>query len=86
MTMGLYFVFATGDLRPAVSTTGSSFYMPFSHFAVVSYDGSADELVRRLDLDRTGGPGMLMGCITSKRALGIGACLAVALLSYGVLI
>lgn len=83
--MGLYFVCATGDLRSAVAVTGSSFYMPFSRLALVSYDGSAAELVRRLDLDRTGGSGMSMGGVRSKRALGIVACLIVALLSYGVL-
>jgi hypothetical protein len=83
--MGLYLVFATSDLRAAVAATCSSFYMPFGHLAVVAYDGSADELARRLDLDRSGGPGRLVGCLKARRALGVAAGLVVALVSYGVL-
>jgi len=83
--MGLYLVFATSDLRSAVATTCSSFYMPFSHVAVVSYEGGPDELARRLDLDQTGGPGTLVGSVSAKRALGVAAGLVVAILSYGVL-
>jgi len=83
--MGLYLVFATRDLRPAVSTTCTSYYMPFGHLAVVSYEGSADELARRLDLDRTGGPGALVGSVSAKRAATVAAGLAVALLSFGML-
>jgi hypothetical protein len=80
--MGLYLVLATGDLRAAVSTTCTSFYMPFDHLAVVSYEGSPDELARRLDLDRTGGPGRLVGPVSAKRARTVAAGLAVALLSF----
>jgi len=83
--MGLFLVFATSDLRSAVSAACSSFYMPFSHLAVVSYNGSADELARRLDLDQTGGPGTLVGAMTSKRALGVAAGFLIALVSYSVL-
>jgi hypothetical protein len=80
--MGLYLVLATGDLRAAVSTTCTAFYMPFNRLAVVSYEGSADELARRLDLDRTGGPGTLVGPTSAKRAGTVAAGLAVALLSF----
>jgi hypothetical protein len=83
MAMGLYLVFATSDLRRAVAIACSTFYMPFSHVAVVSYDGSADELARRLDLD-SGGPGTLVGAFSSKRAVGVVAGLVVAVISYGV--
>jgi len=83
--MGLFLVFATSDLRSAVASICSSFYMPFSHVAVVSYEGSADELARRLDLDRTGGPGTLVGGVLSKRALVVVGGLVIALVSYGVL-
>jgi hypothetical protein len=80
--MGLYLVLGTGDLRRAVSTTCTSFYMPFDHLAVVSYEGSAGELARRLDLDRTGGPGTLVGPVSAKRAATVAAGLAVAFLSF----
>jgi hypothetical protein len=80
--MGLYLVLATGDLRAAVSTTCTSFYIPFDHLAVVSYEGSADELARRLDLDRNGGPGTLVGPTNAKRAGTVAAGLALALLSF----
>jgi hypothetical protein len=83
--MGLYLVFATSDLRSAVATACSSFYMPFSRLAVVAYDGSASELARRLDLDQSGGTGRLVGCLNSRRALGVAAGLVVAMVSYGVL-
>jgi hypothetical protein len=80
--MGLYLVFATRDLRAAVCSNCSSFYMPFDRLAVVAYDGSADELARRLDLDRTGGPGTLVGAWDAKGARTVAASLAVALLSF----
>jgi hypothetical protein len=80
--MGLYLVLATGDLRAAVSTTCTSFYMPFDRVAVVSYEGSADELARRLDLDRTGGPGTLVGSLNTRRIGAIAGVVAVALLSF----
>jgi hypothetical protein len=79
--MGLYLVLATRDLRAAVSTTCTSFYMPLDRVAVVSYEGSADELARRLDLDRTGGPGTLVGAVDTQRARAVAASLAVAFLS-----
>ncbi len=56
----------TRDLRAAVRSTCTSFYMPLDRLAVVSYEGSADELARRLDLDRTGGPGTLVGAGDGK--------------------
>jgi hypothetical protein len=84
--MGLFLVFATSDLRAAVPTTCSSFYMPFSHLAVVSYDGSANELARRLGMDRSGGPGRLVGCLTSRRAMGVATGLVIAIVTFGVLI
>jgi hypothetical protein len=80
--MGLYLVFATRDLRPAVSATCLSFYMPFDRLAVVAYEGSANALARRLDLDRTGGPGTLVGAMDAKRARTVAASLAVALVSF----
>jgi hypothetical protein len=83
--MGLYLVLATGDLRAAVSTTCTSFYMPFDHLAVVSYDGSAEELARRLDLDRNGGPGTLIGAVNTRRAATLATGFALALLCFGVL-
>jgi hypothetical protein len=83
--MGLYLVCATSDLRAAIAATCSSFYMPFSRLAVVAYDGSASELARRLDLDRSGGTGRLVGCFNSRRAMGVAAGLVVAFVFYGVL-
>jgi hypothetical protein len=83
--MGLYLVLATRDLRAAISTTCTSFYMPFDRLAVVSYEGSADELARRLDFDRTGGPGALVGAASARRLGRIAAGLAVGLLSLGLL-
>lgn len=83
--MGLYLVLATSDLRAAVSATCTSFYMPLDRIAVVSYAGRADELAQRLDLDRTGGPGTLVGCVHSGRAAALATGLVVAFLSVGVL-
>jgi hypothetical protein len=80
--MGLYLVLATRDLRASVSATCTSFYMPLDRLAVVSYEGSANELARRLDLDRTGGPGTLVGAVDAKRVRAVAASLAVALLSF----
>jgi hypothetical protein len=80
--MGLYLVLATRNLRAAVATTCTSFYMPFDRIAVVSYEGSADELARRLDLDRTGGPGTLVGAVNARCAKAVAAGLAVAVLSF----
>jgi len=83
--MALYLVFATRDLRDVVSTTCSSFYLPFRHLAVVSYEGSADELARRLDFDRTGGPGALVGALVAGRIARITTGTMAALRSFGVL-
>jgi hypothetical protein len=83
--MGLYLVLATRDLRAAISTTCTSFYMPFDRVAVVSYEGSPDELARRLDFDRTGGPGTLVGAVPARRVGRIAAGLALGLLSFGLL-
>ncbi|MDQ7250731.1 hypothetical protein [Dongia sedimenti] len=80
--MGLYLVFATRDLRAAVSTICTSFYMPFDRLAVVSYEGSAGELARRLDLDRTGGPGALIGAVNTRRVRAVATGFAIALLSF----
>ena len=83
--MGLYLVVATGDLRAVVSTTCTAFYLPFDRLAVVSYAGSASELARRLDLDRTGGPGARIGTVNATRVGTLAAGLMVTLLSFGVL-
>ena len=80
--MSLYLVFATRDLRAAVAVTCTSFYMPFDRLAVVSYEGSAEELARRLDLDRTGGPDAFVGDLNARRAGTVAAGVAVALLSF----
>jgi hypothetical protein len=80
--MGLYLVLATNDLRAAVSTTCTSSYMPFDRLAVVSYGGSADELARRLDLGRSGGPGTLVGAFNARRAGTVAVGLAVGLLAF----
>ena len=83
--MGLYLVVAARDLRAVVSATCTAFYIPFDRLAVVSYAGSADQLARRLDLDRTGGPGMLVGAARSPRFGRIAAGFALALLCFGML-
>jgi hypothetical protein len=82
--MGLYLMVATRDLRAMVSTTCTAFYMPFDRLAVVSYKGSAEELARRLDLDRTGGPGAWIGALKATRAAAVAAVLMMALLSLGI--
>jgi hypothetical protein len=81
MNMGVYLVFATRNLRAAVCSTCTSYYIPFDHLAVVSYEGSAEELARRLDLHRTGGPGTRVRALSARRACRLAAGLAVALLS-----
>jgi hypothetical protein len=83
--MGLYLVVATHDLRAMVSTTCTSFYIPFDRLAVVSYEGSAGELARRLDFDRTGGPGARLAAVNAGRVTTVAAGLMVAVLSFGVL-
>ena len=87
--MGLYLVLASRDLRAAVSSTCCPFYMPFDRLAVVSYEGSAAELARRLDLDRTGGSGAAglpsVGAVPVRRLAGLAARLMGAVLCFGVL-
>jgi len=83
--MGLYLVLATRDLRSAVATTRTSFYMPFDRLAVVSYEGDADALARLLDLGRSDGPGRLIGCVSAPRALAAIAAVVLAGFSYGIL-
>ena len=83
--MGLYLVVATHDLRAMVSTTCTSFYIPFDRLAVVSYEGSEGELARRLGFDRSGGPGACVAAVNSRRVATVAAGLVVALLSFGVL-
>ena len=80
-SMGLFLVFATTDLRSRVATTCTSFYTPLPSLAVVSYGGSAEQLARRLNVDRIGGPGALARCFSSRRALAVAACGALAILS-----
>jgi len=82
--MGHYLIAAPRDLSAAVSTTCTAYYMPFSGIAFVSFVGSADELARRLDHDRTGGPGRLVGA-AGRRAARLAASLMVMLLALGVL-
>jgi len=78
--MGVFVVFATDDLRARVASTCRAFYMPFAHFAVVSYNGSAEELARRLNVDRSAGPGAVARCLDSKRmvAMAVGGVLILA--------
>jgi len=83
--MGHYLVVATRDLSAAVSSTCTSFYMPFARLAVVSYDGNADELARRLDRGGPGGPGTLVGAAHNPRIGRMAASFVLALLSLGVL-
>jgi len=77
--MGIFLVCATENLREKVASTCKSFYMPFEHVAVVSYNGSAEELARRLEVERVGAPGALAYCLRSKRAMAMlaGGVLAV---------
>lgn len=82
--MGLYLVFATGDLRPKVRAVCPAFYMPFRHGAVVAYPGHAEELARRLGLGPHGGPGLAAG-VVARRMAGMVTALLVALLVSGVL-
>jgi hypothetical protein len=83
--MGHYLVVATRDLSAAVSSNCTSFYMPFTRLALVSYEGSADELARRLDGGSTGGPGTFVGAARNPRIGRFAASVALALLSLGVL-
>jgi hypothetical protein len=83
--MGLYLVVATRDLRAVVSATCNAFYIPFDRLAVVSYQGSADQLARRLDLDRRGGPGLRLGTVMKPHFTGLAAAFALALLTFGLL-
>jgi hypothetical protein len=83
--MGLYLVVATRDLRAVVSATCRAFYIPFDRLAVVSYQGSADQLAHRLDLDRTGGLGVRIGIASNSHLNRVTAGLALALLSFGLL-
>jgi hypothetical protein len=83
--MGHYLVDATRDLSAAVSSTCTSFYMPFTRLALVSYEGSADELARRLDCGGTGGPGARVGAARNPRIGRLALSLSLALLSLGVL-
>ncbi|GAB2176937.1 hypothetical protein [Dongia sp. agr-C8] len=82
--MGLYLVVATRDLTPAVTALCPAFYMPFRRCAIVAYQGSAGELARRLDLDRSEGPVILVGG-AGRRVARVAASLAFALLACGVL-
>jgi hypothetical protein len=83
--MGHYLVVATRDLSAAVSSTCTSFYMPFTRLALVSYEGSADELARRLDCGGSGGPGARVGAARNPRIGWLALSLSLALLSLGVL-
>lgn len=83
--MGLYLVVATRDLRAVVSATCGAFYIPIDRLALVSYQGSADQLARRLDLDRTGGLGALIGAAVNSQFGKVTASVALALLSFGML-
>jgi|AraplaMF_Col_mMF_1032025.scaffolds.fasta_scaffold00193_26 hypothetical protein len=83
--MSHYLVVATRDLSAAVSSSCTSFYMPFTRFAVVSYEGSADELARRLDRGGAGGPGTRVGAARGPRIGRLAASLVLALLSLGML-
>jgi hypothetical protein len=83
--MGLYLVVATRGLRAVVSATCSAFYIPFDRLAVIAYAGSADQLARRLDLDRSGGPGALIAPAGKPHCGRAAASVALALLACGLL-
>jgi hypothetical protein len=48
--MALYFILGSRDLRARVTAACGSFYMPFDFCAVVPFDGTAEQLARRLIL------------------------------------
>jgi hypothetical protein len=83
-SMGLYLVFATGDLRAKVRAVCPAFYMPFRHGAIVAYPGQVEELARRLGLGPHGGPGVAAG-VVHRRLAGVVTAVLVALLVSGVL-
>jgi hypothetical protein len=50
MVMGLYLVIGSRDLRARVTAACASFYMPLAFCAVVPFEGTAEQLARRLML------------------------------------
>ena len=46
--MALYFVLGLRDLRARVTAACAAFYMPFECCALVPFDGTAEQLARRL--------------------------------------
>jgi hypothetical protein len=50
LSMSLYLVIGSRDLRARVTTACGSFYMPFGFCALVPFEGTAEQLARRLML------------------------------------
>ncbi|HVZ00161.1 MAG TPA: hypothetical protein VHA35_11690 [Dongiaceae bacterium] len=48
--MALYLIIGSRDLRARVTAACGSFYMPFARCALVPFDGTAEQLARRLIL------------------------------------
>jgi hypothetical protein len=81
--MGIFLVIATENLRATVAQACPSFYMPFAHFAVVAFDGSQEELAKRLDLNQDGSFGFFARCWNAKSALAVLTGLAVVAVIAG---
>ena len=50
LSMGLYLIIGSRDLRARVTAACGSFYMPFGFCAFVPFEGTAEQLARRLML------------------------------------
>jgi hypothetical protein len=50
LSMGLYLIIGSRDLRARVTAACGSFYMPLAFCAVVPFEGTAEQLARRLML------------------------------------
>lgn len=48
--MALYMIFGSRNLRARVTAACAAFYMPFECCALVPFDGTAEQLARRLIL------------------------------------
>ena len=81
--MGIFLVIATDNLRSTVAAACPSFYMPFAHLAVVAFDGSQEELAKRLNLDQGGRSGFFARCWNAKGALAVLNGLAVVAVIAG---
>jgi hypothetical protein len=54
--MALYLIIGSRDLRARVTAACASFYMPFECCALVPFDGTAQQLARRLIMLNSEGP------------------------------